>query len=515
MDYDKFLAQLGTDGRSYFLFETFILKLIGHDLGKPIFTQYRSRRPHAPIFFDAVAEDGYAGLPGPTAIELKFSPQGRRPFTSLLDSFVRIYDSAQSAGMKGLLFILAGDKLPAQKKKDLISLGEPAGLSICVWDDSNIQELIETHKARAEELLSNLAIISLSAFPESQKAATQRLSENISRLHQAYEDNELTLVLGAGVSRGAGMADWNALLDALLVALINQKLSTDRAISKDDLEFISKQYRNVEGGNGPLLFARYIRKGMQQSLVAQPEFFLKAVTDTLYNSRDKQKGDTSGLLQELARMCIPRRGGSCIRGVITYNFDDLLEKHLEQNGTEYRPIFHEGETASKNELPIYHVHGFLPRDRDKYTGIDKSLLVFSEEGYHKLFSDPYHWSNLIQLHHMIDSTCLMVGLSLTDPNIRRLLEISTNHHETPRHYALLRKISFEQFVKQVEPTNSTASYSKESIEKFLVMHHSIQEDLLKELGVNVIWFDNFEDMPQIVRKIITPLKQQHAAKRVR
>ena len=42
-------------------------------------------------------------------------------------------------------------------------------------------------------------------------------------------------------------------------------------------------------------------------------------------------------------------------------------------------------------------------------------VVFSEDAYHSQFMEPFSWSNLIQLNKLGQSTCLFVGLSLTDP----------------------------------------------------------------------------------------------------
>jgi len=66
-------------------------------------------------------------------------------------------------------------------------------------------------------------------------------------------------------------------------------------------------------------------------------------------------------------------------------------------------------------------------------------LIFSEEDYNKIYSDAYSWSNLAQLNSFRDNTCLFIGCSLTDPNLRRLLDVAARSGEKPRHYAFLKK----------------------------------------------------------------------------
>ncbi|WP_412778524.1 SIR2 family protein [Exiguobacterium chiriqhucha] len=46
--------------------------------------------------------------------------------------------------------------------------------------------------------------------------------------------------------------------------------------------------------------------------------------------------------------------------MVTYNFDDLIEYNLEKRKViNYRSVFQEADMPSKNELGIYHVHGFF------------------------------------------------------------------------------------------------------------------------------------------------------------
>lgn len=122
----------------------------------------------------------------------------------------------------------------------------------------------------------------------------------------------------------------------------------------------------------------------------------------------------------------------------------------------------------------------------------KSLLVFSEEGYHKLMLDSYNWANISQLNYMINNTCVFIGLSMTDPNMRRLLEIAAQKRaedqENCKHFAIMQRFNID-------------SDNNESIKSFEKVNEALQESFFKELGVNIVWFDKFTEIPGILRKI--------------
>ena len=122
-----------------------------------------------------------------------------------------------------------------------------------------------------------------------------------------------------------------------------------------------------------------------------------------------------------------------IQSVLTYNFDDLLEREIKARGLSYRSIFEEVDLASPEELPIYHVHGFLPENREEYQNINKATLVFSEEGYHHIYREAYHWSNLIQLNSLKETSCLRAMYPLAvrrmdnQPSSVSIVPVSTTH----------------------------------------------------------------------------------------
>jgi len=94
----------------------------------------------------------------------------------------------------------------------------------------------------------------------------------------------------------------------------------------------------------------------------------------------------------------------------------------------------------------------------------------------------------------------MVGMSLTDPNLRRLLEISAKSIDKPKHFAFLKRISYESFSK--EQGKPVMKVSSSMIRTFLDRHHSLNEEIMKELGVNIIWYEEYEEIPRLLREVV-------------
>ena len=112
--------------------------------------------------------------------------------------------------------------------------------------------------------------------------------------------------------------------------------------------------------------------------------------------------------------------------VITYNYDTNLEYLLKKRGLMYSSVYDENSFVIKDSIvAIYHVHGLLPFDKYKERKYIDSL-IFNESEYFYLYNNPYTWNISKQMHDFTFCTCLFIGLSLTDPNMKRLLEVSLN-----------------------------------------------------------------------------------------
>lgn len=483
------LAAYGSSG--YYLLESFLLQLLkleADSQNKPLRLQDR----HSHSRYDAFAPDGIADLPGPLAIEIVqvLSPKRLKSELHRHESF-KIND--------GEKLLIVSFREMAKSSKFVQHLKEFSDGRVFFWGADEVQALLERHQEAAASLSENMFSIrfkrAISKSPENWK---EKRSEVLAEVCENYQTGRFSMFLGAGVSSSAGLPDWDTLLNSLFVLMLTEGGIADKQIDNEQLSSIVKRLRQVDGPSA-LMLARYIRRGLSAGSGSEQSEFIQSVTEQLYALRNQRFSLSSPLIKAIASLCTPSRTGAKIKSVLTYNFDDLLERELESRQLAFRSIFEDIDLAGPEELPVYHVHGFIPEDRDKYPNIDKATLVFSEEGYHQIYGEAYHWSNLIQLNSLKENACLMVGLSLTDPNLRRLLEISSKSIDKPKHFAFLKRVDYESFTKKNKKPVVRAPASL--VRTFLDRHHSLNEEVMKELGVNIVWYEEYEDIPKLLADI--------------
>ena len=452
----------------------------------------------SPGELDALLPEGLADLAGPLGVKLWFPAN----FTSTADQLLERlkHSSAELSAQQslaGLLFIhgaVLSDSDSRQLKKYLTGRHDAGALH--VWGPSDIVALIERHKDEIEALLPELAIAPLRAELQRPEADwREQARARLERLTNIYQTEGVVLVLGAGVSIGMGIPNWDELVSALFISLLTKRLTEN--IDEEQCLRLADAARKM-GNESPLLSARYLRRGFEDGNAGDSRAFQQALSAVLYGQLVGRK-TPSPLLKELAKLCMPLRTGAKVHSVITYNFDDLLEKVLTSEGIAHRSIYSARQHPLETELPVFHAHGFLPRDIKQFDRLEEGLLAFSEEGYHQLFRDPYHWTNVIQLQAFQQRTGVLVGLSLTDPNLRRLLEYAATSRDEPRHFAFMKRTSVKDLLKASRQDSGQKSVLKSgAASDFLRVHHSLQERVYSELGLEVVWFDKYEDMPKAV-----------------
>ena len=353
----------------------------------------------------------------------------------------------------------------------------------------------------------------------------------IQSLREAWRAGNLTLYLGAGVSVGNGLPTWERLVLATYFSAIKREHLGGWRPYPNYLYAIAEWH--LERGNEPLdITARKIRRYLKK-----PQDFLQSLRQTLYagfldpdeyeSARFKplEPGAlraANSTLDAVARLCETRRcNGRGVKSVISYNYDCLLETVLHP--LPVQPIWKPLPFAPK-KLPVYHVHGYVPIGDEP--GSTAEEIVFTEEQYHQVAQDAYSWSNLAQIQCMSSSVGLMVGLSLSDRNIRRLLDAVNKTPVPTQNYAFLQEPRWKQPApEELDRINEKAITYMERFERSGVKRGGVkgptwqsqimgileqleqlgrdeQTFVLEQLGIRPVWYREHGEIPDIVSEII-------------
>ena len=167
------------------------------------------------------------------------------------------------------------------------------------------------------------------------------------------------------------------------------------------------------------------------------------------------------------------------------NYDTLLEDCLKKAGKHCFSVY-KNNRDENNSFPVYHVHGIVFPERGNSSVED---IVLTEYDYHRVYSEVFDWSNVEQLHALTRCTCFFIGLSLNDPNLRRLLEIAQrDSSKSVRHYVFLERRSAYEEIEKAEKD------------------FQIRENMLADLGLNIIWYkgyDEHRELPKLLKLFIT------------
>jgi len=317
------------------------------------------------------------------------------------------------------------------------------------------------------------------AFVEDQTTDESTLASyavHIKNLQGAYDNGNLAIFCGAGISFESGIPTWDKLIKELL-----KEVYCDHKLPNIDAKLadLFQKRQNLS----PLIVANYLKIGLGKD-------FISTVRDVLYQNYK----EPSNAIKEIVELCRPKRNKKALKAIVTFNFDDIIEEQLLKEKIDCLSIFDEGERYNESQIPVFHPHGFLPRKPKELS--EKHQIVFSEDAYHSQFIDPFSWSNLIQLNYLSSSTCLFVGISLTDPNMRRLLDVSErkNKHKNKNHYLIKKRYKLKDLF-------GDAAISSEKNELLIPIIENIEEKDAHNFGFNMIWINEFDEIPEILRQI--------------
>ncbi len=375
-----------------------------------------------------------AGINGPTAIVVL--PEGETKnerFEIIKEHFARQYE------LKSILYIQESEQVEEQRKP-----WDPSDTSIRItevfWDKQVLDQLYNSLSRSIRwidwRIWLNDAVAELQQHVSHEDEALDDLKASWDLMHDIvtpYKKGELVLFLGTGINIDIGGLSWIRLLHRLRSFLLERDRKS-RSIPSEKIQHLCNVFEFHQGSD-PLIDAQILYQGMKKD-------YIKAVKNAIYNgTNDYEKSldantisSASNSLSAITRLCSKKK----IHAIVTYNWDDLLERTLSKYGVDCDPISSDGYERTEEKMPIFHVHGYLPKQSRSWH-YKEPPIVFREKEYHDLYNSPYAWANHLQIELLREKTCLFIGLSMKDPNLRRLLRISSGKHREPKHVVCLRR----------------------------------------------------------------------------
>ena len=430
-----------------------LIKALAKSENKEFYIEYKIKSGKNYRILDGYAPNGLSNLKGPVAVEIKTLGQFSIPYEpiSTIENFV---EDLSKFEFNIKTFILVLNFNLYHESKDFPS-------NVVIWDKRKLELLakrfleipfqfnVRIEGVSEEHIIKNV----LKIFEK--RDYNEDVEDHIRNLIIAIKNKDLSLFLGSGVSKGEELPKWETLIEDL-ISLINKK-------APFRLNKIFKQVSNI-------ILCEMIKRSLSD--------FYNPLRSILYKNYNRTIKNNS-ILDHISKLCSlkPEIG---IFSIITYNFDDILEYYLRAKKVSYKTIFYNFEKPSNNQIPIYHVHGFLPFNK-KLTQDMKDSIIITEPEYHDLYEKHYSWQNFIQLSTLSEKTVLFVGLSMKDPNLRRLLHIANKHYaKGSKHYAII----FDHW----------DDFSDKNLSNEL---RKLEEVVFKNIGLNIIWVQNEDELIKI------------------
>src|SRR5215213_1446730 len=206
----------------------------------------------------------------------------------------------------------------------------------------------------------------------------------------------LALLLGAGVSLSFGLPSWPDLLDRLFSAK-GEPTPTGHRLEQLAEHFRRKFYKGDDQG-----YLEAVRAALYRN--AKIDF---------YNLRRH-----SGLAAIGALVMSSSRGSAST--IISFNFDDLLERYLEFHGFVTMSVGEEVHWSESVDVTIIHAHGLLPSSSSLGRRLS-SRIILDQESFSKVIGKEGNPLRQEMVTILRTHTCLFIGLSGDDVNLDSVL----------------------------------------------------------------------------------------------
>jgi hypothetical protein len=359
------------------------------------------------------------------------------------------------------------------------------------------------------------------------------------RLLEQYKNDGLVLFLGAGVSLGSGIPNWNTLIENIFRKIgiaPNIGRRADRssiyaqfelaALRSGEREDFCKNLYDCLYSHAGFKHIKELLKKVPAKYSDQPGWkgWGDLKNKLAKNETLRDVGDL--LIVDDAKKHAPKRNPR-IHAVLTVNADNLLELYClaKTSGSEQCPVTMVDRASVGDDpdaISVYHLHGTLDaRDEnfmnpcrgiaDDMQAITDELLprlVFRESEYYETIADPVSFVNHTPQSYFQRHNILFIGTSLEDLNIRRWLSSSFKERVKERtkylqelHCKKYPDAGFEAKLESVRhfwlrPRNEKIDGKKISGEMVKLV-----ELVMCELGIQIVWCDDLADIQRCIREL--------------
>jgi SIR2-like domain len=367
------------------------------------------------------------------------------------------------------------------------------------------------------------------------------MNEPLARLRNAFAAGRLTLYVGAGLSLASGLPSWNTLIATLYYSAVMADWIQPWKPYPNYL-FALAEWLLKQSGEAPEVVAGKVASYYEQPTNGESNSRFEQDFLRILYSPWEQAGiiqtppsaalrNGNGLLDAVANLCESTTARQGLYGLVTTNYDYLLEKAIE-SGTavgRFHPVWKseqlpDGEgRAGSEKKGIFHVHGYLPPPGYNPRSPFREIML-TEANYHAASSDVYSWSNLCMIRCFSSSVGLVIGMSLTDRNLRRLLYALKNTNLLDDVYLILKEPqppvmaycdteAIHEKAKQYASRFSSSGVSRATevneklntiLDAVYVQEKNIAQSALTALGVKVIWVSNHREIPPLLDAIHSP-----------
>jgi hypothetical protein len=290
--------------------------------------------------------------------------------------------------------------------------------------------------------------------------------KEINTLAEAFSAGKLQLLVGAGPSIQSGFPGWGE----LNLQLVKNYLIHENRHPRQTVDELAKKLCDTLGRDA---IADMVYRNARQykldfnELLAEALYGERTLTDLPIHSIHYQ----IAVMRSSAAICttnfdpLLEMAVAAVSGVSIESEDRLWRGYREPQGGQFRRDLTKGSA-------IVHLHGWVDPD-----GKASEPVIIRESQYQELAQNSEAWANKELLRILQGGPTLIIGMSLGDPNLRRLFYFlgQTTLSEQPGIWAILKK------------------------------QDALLDDYVKghwdRLGVTLLFVDEHTEIPRVLRDV--------------